>query len=167
MTEALRTDWPAHCTTNAQAARAREIGAARREVERDIATRHGRSPQYLKPDGLQQLYDAHLLGSDHFRAGQRYQKAYRRRKGSIRSSLNMDPPGDAADAIDGTVDAGRIVSKYEALCADPDPRVAAAQLKALRMVCGEGWTARQIDGHTKRVVSRLVKVLDAAIEARA
>lgn len=163
MTEAATTryDWPAHCTTNAQAARAREIAAARREVERDISTRHGRSPQYLKPDGLQTLHDQGELTSDQFRAGQRYQRAWETLRGGTRSPLDMTPPGDQAGALDAIVDAGRTVDAFEACC------TTRCELEALRDVCGAGKTARQVDTKPDRVIGRLVKVLDVAIKARA
>ena len=159
--EAIRTDWPAHCTTNAQAERAKAIKAERVALDRDIATRHGRSPQYLKPDGLQTLHDQGELTSDQFRAGQRYQRAWETLQGGTRSPLDMTPPGDQAGALDAIVDAGRTVDAFEACC------TTRCELEALRLVCGAGRTARQVDSKPDRVVGRLIRVLDAAIKARA
>lgn len=148
-------------TRDKEAAEAREKRALEIAINRDINERHGRSPQYLKPDGLQTLHDQGELTSDQFRAGQRYQRAWETLQGGTRSPLDMTPPGDQAGALDAIVDAGRTVDAFEA-CA-----TTRCELEALRAVCGAGRTARQVDSKPDRVVARLVKVLDAAIKARA
>jgi hypothetical protein len=161
------TESSVYLTSNAQAARAVEIAAAKkaalREADARSAERRGEVKQVRKLDGLALLHKAGELTDDMHRVGLAYQRAYEACAGLRgRNALNDTPPGDRDTALQATIEAGRLIVKCERCC------VTAGELNALRSIVGLGHSVRsQASGRRYREMCDLVVgVLGKMAEAR-
>lgn len=150
------TDYAPYITTNAAAARAVEMTAAKRaalkEADERSAERRGEVKQVRKLDGLGLLHKAGELTDDMHRVGLAYQRAYEACAGLRgRNALNDTPPGDRDTALQATVDAGRLVKRCEAHCTTEGEK------SALRSIVGLGLSVRsQASGRRYREMCDLV-----------
>ena len=161
------TESSVYLTTNAQAARAVEIAAAKKaalkEADARSAERRGEVKQVRKLDGLALLHKAGELTDDMHRVGLAYQRAYEACAGLRgRNALNDTPPGDRDTALQAVVDAGRLVVKCERCC------VTSGELNALRAIVGLGLSVRsQASGRRYREMCEMVVgVLGKMVAAR-
>jgi hypothetical protein len=156
-----------HVTTNAQAQRAAEMSASRKEALRQAdkatAERNGDTVQARALDGLGLLYRDGDLTDDQLRVGRKYQEAWSSIQGLRgRNSLDMSPPGDKDVAMQILVDAGRLVDAFEAHCTTK------GELAALRSVVGRGDSVRAFSGGGRahrEVKDRLLGLLERMVKS--
>ena len=161
------TESSVYLTTNAAAARAVEIAAAKKaalkEADARSAERRGEVKQVRKLDGLALLHKAGELTDDMHRVGLAYQRAYESCAGLRgRNALNDQPPGDIDTALQSTIDAGRLIVKCERCC------VTSGELRLLRLVVGQGQSVRSLASGRKYVAATetVISVLGKIVAAR-
>jgi hypothetical protein len=162
------TDYPVYITTNAQAERAVAMSAAKkaaiRHIDRVAAEKRGEVKQVRKLDGLGLLHKHGEITDDMHRVGLAYQRAYEACAGLRgRNPLNDQPPGDKDAAMQLTIDAGRLVERYEVFCTTK------GELAALRAIVGLGESVREFAGGGRahrEVTDRIVGLLARMVEAR-